>query len=102
MTPKRVRVEFKLLAPEAREVVLAGSFNDWSRSSDPMKKDNTGTWKKIKMLPQGIHEYKYVVDGLWTLDPKNPHTALNKYGTQNNVIEARKPGAESGTMRKPR
>jgi 1,4-alpha-glucan branching enzyme len=95
MAVKRVRFEFKVSAPDAKEVMLAGTFNDWSRSSDPMKKDKTGTWKKIKMLPQGTHEYKYVVDGIWMLDRENPRTALNQYGTRNNVVEVRKAVSQS-------
>jgi hypothetical protein len=50
-----------------------------------MKKDSTGTWKKIKMLSEGIHEYKYLVDGDWTLDPEC-RTTPNEFGTENNVV----------------
>lgn len=81
------RFEFKLSAPEAKEVCLAGNFNKWSEISDPMKKDTTGTWKKTKMLPRGKYEYKFIVDGKWTLDPRCPNTAPNQYGTENNAIE---------------
>jgi 1,4-alpha-glucan branching enzyme len=86
MAAKKRRVEFKLLAPEAQQVLLTGSFNQWSESSDPMKRDKTGTWKKIKMLPQGKHQYKFIVDGAWTLDPNCCDTVPNQYGTENNVI----------------
>jgi len=92
MPVKRVRIQFKVFAPEAKEVLLAGSFNDWSGSSDPMKRDKTGAWKKVKMLPQGTHEYKYIVDGVWTLDPESPHTVPNQYGTRNSTIQVRRAG----------
>lgn len=81
------RVEFKVAAPEAEQVLLAGSFNAWSTSSDPMRRDNTGTWKKTKMLSQGRYEYKFIVDGVWRLDPTSFQTVPNEYGTENNVIE---------------
>lgn len=87
MTEKKMRVEFKIMAPEAEQVLLSGKFNGWSQGSDPMKKDKTGTWKKIKMLPQGTYEYKFIVDGVWTNDPTCPNTVSNACGTQNNVIE---------------
>jgi len=87
MTARKRRVEFKMLAPQAKRVLLTGSFNEWSESSDPMKRDKTGTWKKIKMLPPGKHQYKFIVDGVWTLDPNCRDTAPNQYGTENNVIK---------------
>jgi hypothetical protein len=43
-------------------------------------------WKKIKVLPLGTHEYKFIVDGKWTLDPER-QTIPNQYGTVNNIIE---------------
>ena len=48
MASKKRRIEFKIFAPDARQVLLSGTFNQWSEDTDPMKKDNTGTWKKIK------------------------------------------------------
>jgi len=35
-------VEFSLYAPEAREVFLAGEFNQWNARSLAMKKDDEG------------------------------------------------------------
>ncbi|UCF30970.1 MAG: glycogen-binding domain-containing protein [bacterium] len=87
MAAKRKRVEFKILAPQAEKVLLAGTFNQWSSSTDPMRRDSTGTWKKIKLLPHGRHEYKFIVDGMWTLDPGCPDTVPNQHGTQNNLID---------------
>ena len=58
---KAKRIEFKVFAPQAEKIYLCGSFNNWSESSDPMKKDSTGTSKKIKMLLEGTHEYKYLM-----------------------------------------
>jgi 1,4-alpha-glucan branching enzyme len=105
MNQRAKRIEFKVFAPQAEKVYLCGSFNNWSESSDPMKKDSTGTWKKIKMLSadpmkkdstgtwkkikmlsEGTHEYKYLVDGDWTLDPECHDTTPNEFGTQNNVV----------------
>jgi 1,4-alpha-glucan branching enzyme len=87
MTARKKRVEFRILAPEAEKVLLSGDFNEWSERSDPMKRDVSGTWKKAKMLPQGRHEYKFMVDGEWRLDPNCRETVPNQYGTENNVIE---------------
>ncbi len=86
MTEKKKRITFKVVAPDAKEVFLSGTFNKWSQSADPMKKDETGTWKKIKMLPKGTHEYKFIVDGVWTCDPTSTDVVTNMEGTENNVI----------------
>lgn len=86
MAAKNKRVEFRILAPEAVEVLLSGTFNKWSETSDPMKKDDAGVWKKIKVLPWGRHEYKFIVDGKWMLDPLCGNTAPNEHGTLNSVI----------------
>ena len=87
MKPKKKRIEFKIMVPEAKLVMLSGTFNKWSESSDSMKRDNTGTWKKVKILSHGIYEYKFIVDGEWTLDPECDNVILNQHGTYNNVID---------------
>ena len=48
MAPKRKRIQFSILAPEAEQVLLSGTFNRWSDSSDPMKMDDAGVWKRSK------------------------------------------------------
>ncbi len=83
---KKKRVLFKVFAPEAGKVMLSGTFNKWSQNSDAMKKDETGTWKKTKMLPKGTHEYKFIVDGEWTCDPNCPDIVCDAQGSENNKI----------------
>ena len=79
-------VEFTLPAPKAKNVCIAGKFNDWNMTSMPMKKSTDGTWKiKLKLLP-GKYEYKYVVDGTWVKDMTRSETALNPFGTYNSVM----------------
>lgn len=80
-------IEFSLQAEDAERVCLAGSFNNWSQKADPMKK-SAGTWKIRKKLVAGTHEYKFVVDGEWMLDPRCERTVNNEVGGVNNVVEA--------------
>lgn len=89
MKEAKKRIEFRIEAPQAQNVHLCGSFNDWSQSADPMKKDSAGTWKKTKMLTEGLYEYKFFVDGEWTLDPECPDTIPNAFGTENNILQLR-------------
>ena len=88
---KRRRVTFSFEADRAKEVVLVGDFNRWNPKKNVMKNNGTGTWSKIVMLTPGRYEYKFFVDGIWTLDPQNGQTCTNCFGTRNNVlnIEAR-------------
>ena len=78
------RVYFKMRAPEAREVILCGSFNNWETSSRHLRKDKDGTWTGWLMLGQGAYEYRFLVDGVWRNDPEAP-TTPNAFGTQNCV-----------------
>ncbi|KAF5387839.1 hypothetical protein D9615_000605 [Tricholomella constricta] len=44
------QVVYREWAPNATEANLIGDFNEWSRTSHPMKKDNYGVWE-ITILP---------------------------------------------------
>jgi 1,4-alpha-glucan branching enzyme len=83
---KKKRVTFKLNNPEAREVFLAGSFNNWDPSTRPLKKDAKGVWKTIMMLPKGVYEYRLVIDGQWVDDPDSPEKRLNEFGFYNSIL----------------
>lgn len=67
-------VRFTLLAPGAKSVALAGSFNRWSADSDRLSgPDEKGVWSLIKPLPPGRYEYRYIVNNRdWILDPEAP------------------------------
>ena len=83
---KRRRVSFSLEAVGAKEVVLVGDFNNWNHTSHPMKNDQNHMWRKTIMLPVGTYEYKFLVDGIWRLDPQNNQTCPNCFGTYNNIF----------------
>jgi hypothetical protein len=55
----------------AREVFLAGSFNNWASHELEMDRTSMG-WALDIYLAAGTHTYKYVVDGTWYQDPDNP------------------------------
>jgi len=78
-------VKFTLHAPEAKEVYLAGEFNDWNNQSLPMKKDKDGVWKTEIKLPPGRYEYKFFADLAWVEDIPGRELIPNPFGTQNLV-----------------
>jgi 1,4-alpha-glucan branching enzyme len=80
-------VQFELSAPPGSRVFVAGSFNDWNPTQHRMV-DNPGSGhcKVTVDLPPGRHEYKFVVDGVWHIDPNCPQWVLNGQGSLNSVI----------------
>jgi len=79
--------EFKLYAPQAKRVSLAGSFNKWDTKALSAKKDSKGNWAVKVNLKPGRHEYKFVVDGNWMNDPRCTSCVYNAFGSQNCTIE---------------
>jgi 1,4-alpha-glucan branching enzyme len=81
------RVTFKLIAPEAEQVVLAGSFNGWANDGTTLKRDAKGVWKTQVSLKPGRYEYRFRVDGHWRDDPECPARIPNGFGSENCIIE---------------
>lgn len=81
------RVSFTLFAPGAKEVMLAGNFNNWSSKQTALRKEKNDLWKTEVSLVAGKHEYKFVVDGKWVTDPNNSKKAWNSCGSENSIIE---------------
>jgi 1,4-alpha-glucan branching enzyme len=77
------KTELSLLAPDAKRVFIAGSFNQWNLSSHPLKKDRQGIWKISLPLDAGQHEYRFFVDGQWQNDPDCSSFIENPFGTLN-------------------
>jgi len=78
-------VRFELLAPQAREVFLAGSFNNWNPSATPLTQKGKVRWVKELCLPPGRVEYRFLVDGRWKADPKAGDYMPNSVGGFNSV-----------------
>ncbi|MBK7215331.1 MAG: glycogen-binding domain-containing protein [Bacteroidales bacterium] len=71
--------------PDAREVVVTGSFSNWSPGSYRMRRQN-GKWVLPIYLSPGKTTYKFVVDGNWILDPANALWEENEYNTHNSLL----------------
>ncbi len=63
--------EYQPEVPAAVHTVhLAGSFNGWSTHSLPMTDRGDGVYQALVRLPEGVHWYKFVVNGEeWVNDP---------------------------------
>ncbi len=82
-------VDFSLHAPNATSVNVVGSFNQWKQGSFRLQKEVAGNWKGQFFLKPGIYEYRFVVNGEWTDDPKAKKTVINSFGTRNAVLEVK-------------
>lgn len=75
-----------LLAPQAREVMVAGNFNSWRPDATPLKDTGDGKWVVCLMLRSGQYEYRFIVDGQWSEDPQAAQRVANPYGGFNSVL----------------
>lgn len=81
------RVEFQLYEPQARKVFIAGTFNDWSQTATPMRRQSDGKWIAALKLKPGRYEYKFVVDGNWQADPMSWQSVRNPFDGFNSVLD---------------
>ncbi len=84
--PAKKKTSFKLRAPEATQVFVAGCFNDWDPTADPLMQGDEGTWTCTLMLEPGEHEYRFVVDGAWWDDPMALVRRPNEFGCENCIV----------------
>lgn len=84
---KTSKTVFTFFAPEAAEVCLAGSFNEWREKELFLKKDKKGNWKISLPLQAGRYEYRFIVDGHWANSQEQVECVPNLYGTWNSVLK---------------
>jgi 1,4-alpha-glucan branching enzyme len=80
------RVSFELVKPGARQVYVAGSFNDWKPETAPLIPKGNGRWVGDLTIKPGRHEYLFVVDGQWLADPNAKESVQNPYGGRNSIL----------------
>lgn len=85
-SPGLVTVRFVLSAPEAHDVGVAGTFNQWDANATPLVRTGAGVWTATISLPAGEHQYAFVVDGVrWVPDPAAP-AVDDGFGRRNSVL----------------
>ncbi len=72
-------------------VNVPGDFNNWSTDADAMTRGDDGVWRVTIPLDEGVHHYKFVIDGSqWVNDP-DADPSLNEgdnYGGVNSGVIA--------------
>jgi 1,4-alpha-glucan branching enzyme len=79
-------VNFVCIAPHAKQVHLAGDFNDWDPSAMPMKRQPDGAWLLQVFLNHGHHHYHFLVDGKPVLDPRAQGVARGHQGEKVSLL----------------
>lgn len=89
-TPKRTVCKVTLTLPEdwaKKEVVVAGSFNNWDTGSEKLEKKK-GKWTTtLRLKPENEYKFKYLIDGeRWENDDAADQYVPNEFGTEDSVI----------------
>ena len=85
-TPDGVRFTFASTA--AKSVSVAGSFNEWSATANPLGRSGK-IWTATVMLPPGEHLFMFIVDGKWMAPPLAEDYADDGFGSRNGVVVVR-------------
>jgi hypothetical protein len=68
----------------ARQVMLAGSFNNWVPTAQKMQRTDSGWIAYIRLGP-GKYWYKFIIDGNWQVDYDNKLMENDGRGNDNSV-----------------
>jgi len=83
------RIQFVLVAPDAKKVAVVGDFNGWdvSHSAYQAQHRGGGVWSVTAPVPVGHHRYSFVVDdSVWVADPTAPRVIDYDFGMPNSAI----------------
>jgi hypothetical protein len=83
------RVQFVLVAPDAKKVAVVGDFNGWDAKHAGYQAQHRGggVWSVTAPVPVGHHRYSFVVDdSLWVADPIAPRVSDNDFGVPSSAI----------------
>ncbi len=74
-------------------VSVAGDFNGWSATPNPMPRAADGSYHVTVEMAPGLHHYKIVYDGKWIVDPAADHAldADDGFGDKNSGFMADPP-----------
>ena len=85
LNPNEKLVKFQIQAEAGSEVYVAGSFNAWDPKANKLRKVKDMYATSI-VLPKGRHEYKFVINGVWHVDPNCPEWQPNSMGSINSLL----------------
>ena len=82
---KEKNVKFQIAAESGSRVHVAGSFNNWDPDNNQLN-EKKGIYATTLKLPVGKHEYKFIIDDNWCVDPQCEDWVPNGFGSINSVV----------------
>lgn len=78
----------KAAAPEARQVCVAGEFNEWNVQANPMKRLKNGDFTtQIELEPGREYQFRYHIDSTrWENDWQADKYVPNPFGDGDNSV----------------
>ena len=72
----------------ASKITLVGDFNDWNRTSHPLRQNHNGDWVIVLELePNRAYQFRYLIDNQsWTNDDNADAYVRNLHGSDNFVV----------------
>lgn len=77
---------FQYYAPKAKEVLIAGDFNQWV-GAPLFRRSGNGLWQRVIPITKGAWRYKFLIDGEWKVDPSAGSEKENPFGTRDSYIQ---------------
>lgn len=86
-------VTLKLDYPNAADVCVIGSFNNWEAGVNPMRLSEDGLWTAQVTLTPGRYPYKFLIDRTSKItDPGSPTIEPDGFGGFNSILVVKKNG----------
>jgi hypothetical protein len=87
---KPIEVTLTFERPDAQEVSVIGTFNNWQAGTTPMLRGENGLWTVRFFLPAGRYTYQFLVNGRIRLpDPNSAIREADGFGGENSVLIVR-------------
>jgi 1,4-alpha-glucan branching enzyme len=74
------RVEFRFFRPNATEVKVLGTFNNWEGDSLVLDNEGEGWWSGYALLTPGEYRFRYWADGHWYTDFASHGVEMAQHG----------------------
>ena len=81
---KKGTIRFSVRNGQVKKAEVAGDFSGWRPVA--MKKQK-GEFVALVPAEPGSHQYKFLLDGQWMIDPDNDQVVPNDLGSYNSVAE---------------
>ena len=89
-TGRKCRVTFEMNPGDhVQTAYVCGEFNEWNKTSHPMKRRKDGTFSTMMWLPTGQqYRFRYLLDGeRWENDYAADAYLPNPYGNDDSVVK---------------